>query len=202
MSRSLAQLRQSEQAQPDLVCLGVITGARGLKGEVWVRSFTSAPENIGAYGAVRDEQGTRRFDLHVTGGGPDRVSVRVDGIESRTTAETLKGIRLYVPRSVLPPPDEDEFYFADLIGLDVYMQSVERTGEVLFGYVRDVQDYGAGAVLDICENNRRSTMVPFTRQVVPIVDLAGQRIVIASLPGLFSAPGEASGDVAGERGKG
>ncbi|MCP5364431.1 MAG: 16S rRNA processing protein RimM [Hyphomicrobiales bacterium] len=201
MSQSLAQTRSAEQVQPARVCLGVITGARGLKGDVWVRSFTSAPENIAAYGAVSDETGSRRFHLHVTGAGPERVSVRVDGIDDRTAAEALKGIRLYVPRSVLPPPDDDEFYFTDLIGLDVYIQTMEIAGETPFGHVRDVQDYGAGAVLDICESNGRSSLVPFTRQAVPIVDLAQQRIVIAPLPGLVS-PDELAGDAAAERGRG
>jgi 16S rRNA processing protein RimM len=86
----------------------------------------------------------------------------------------LKGQRLYVRRGHLPVPDTDEFYHADLIGL-----AVERaTGESI-GTVRAIYDFGAGDVLEIADETGALTMVPFTREAIPEIDLAAGRIVVA-----------------------
>jgi len=165
---------------PGLVCVGVVSGARGLKGEVRVRSFTAEPEDIAAYGPVVDETGAPRFDLTVVGAHRNDVIVHIDGVTDRTQAEALKGTRLYVPRAALPETEADEYYHADLLGLDA-----EVVGGEALGTVKAVHDFGAGDVLEIDGGPEGPVMVPFTRAAVPEVDIAGGRVVIAPVPGLL-----------------
>lgn len=169
-----------------MVCVGVVTGAHGVRGQIRVRSFTSNPADVAAYGPVRDTDGTP-LTLTVTGESRGQMLARVTGVDDRTTAESLKGRRLYVPRAALPPTDEDEYYHTDLVGLRVeHMGAAEGVGP---GTVTAVHDHGAGAVLEVSDGGT-SILVPFTYDAVPVVDLAGGRIVVAPLPGLFGDSGK------------
>lgn len=172
------------------VCVGAIAGARGLNGDVWVRSFTAVPENVAAYGPVSDAAGERCFTLRVVGHGSGGVVARIDGIADRTAAEALKGTELFVDRSALPAPAENEFYYADLIGLRAERADANDEAARLIGRVEDVHDFGASAVLEVSLVQGGAVMVPFTREAVPSVDLAHGRVLIAPLPGLFAAVAE------------
>jgi len=118
-----------------------------------------------------------------------------DGIGDRNAAERLRGTELYVPRSRLPRPHEDEFYHVDLIGLEA--RTV--TGEPL-GTVRAVNDFGAGDILEII--GARTVLVPFTRAIVPEVDLAAGTLTVDPPPGLFDdeTPPPSHGDADDEAG--
>jgi 16S rRNA processing protein RimM len=163
-----------------MVCVGVVTGAHGVTGAVRIKSFTQHPEDIAAYGPLADESGTRRLELRLVGAAKGVLIGRFAGIEDRNRAEALRGLRLYLSRAALPPPSEDEYYHADLIGLD----AVLLDGTPL-GRVRAVHDFGAGDTLEIAGIGAPPAMVPFTRTVVPEVDLAAGRLVIDPPPGLF-----------------
>lgn len=182
------------------VCVGAIAGARGLNGDVWVKSFTAAPEDVAAYGPVSDAAGLRRFTLRVVGHGSGGVIARIDGIADRTAAEAVKGIELFVERAALPAPADDEFYFADLIGLtaeraDARDEEAPDESGRLIGRVDEVHDFGAGAVLEVRLAQGGVAMVPFTREAVPAVDLASGRLLIAPLPGLLAPAADSeSGD--------
>jgi 16S rRNA processing protein RimM len=165
------------------LCLGIITGVHGIKGWVRVKSFTAAPEAIAAYGPLSDESGTRRFELELVGAGKGVLLARINGVDDRSAAERLKGLRLYVRRADLPPPDEDEFYAADLIGLTATLQDGTR-----FGIVRAVNDFGAGASLEIEDEAGKTVVVPFTADAVPVVDIAAKRVVVDPPAGLLNAP--------------
>lgn len=178
--------------KPDLVCLGVVTGARGLGGEVRLRSFTSDPARIGDYGPLTDGEGRRTFRLRVTGGAKDRVFARFDDVDDRDAAEALKGIELYVPRHALPDPGEDEFYLADLIGLRAEHSDAPDV-EVL-GRVKAVHDFGAGPVLEISDGGSGDILVPFTRDAVPVVDIARGRVVVDADTGLTGPADDADGE--------
>lgn len=161
----------------DRVCLGVVAGAHGVRGLVKVKSFTEDPAKVAAYGPVSDEGGRRRWTLELAGRAPgkaaDVVLVRMEGVGDRDAAQALHGVRLYVERSALPPLDEAEaYYHADLIGLRVE----DRDGRSL-GRVRAVENYGAGDVLEVEQPDGGSLLLPFIRAVVPLVDLAGERLV-------------------------
>ena len=174
----------AKPADRERCLVGIVRGARGLKGEVRIESFTADPADVAAYGPATDESGGRAFRLRVTGRtGKVLVFARIDGVDDRTAAEALKGTRLYVPRSALPPAKAGEYYLSDLIGL-----RAERPDGTALGTVAAVEDYGAGPILDVGGGPAGAFMVPFTDAVVPVVDVAGGRIVIDPPVGLFEAP--------------
>jgi 16S rRNA processing protein RimM len=167
--------------QQKRVCLGVITGAQGVRGAVRIKSFTADPADIAAYGPVEDESGERRLDLRLVGAAKGVLIAKLHGVDDRDRAEALRGLRLYLAREALPPPGEDEYYHADLIGLDAAL--VDGTP---IGRVRAVHDFGAGDTLEIDRPEGPPVMVPFTRAIVPIVDLDAGRLVLDPPPGLLS----------------
>jgi len=155
------------------ILVGAITGAHGVRGEVRIRSFTDAAAAVATYGPVSDESGERRFELTVTGAIKGGVIARIAGVADRTAAEALRGVRLYVPREALPTTAKDEYYWADLIGL-----RAELADGTAYGRVSDVQNYGAGDMLEIKRADGASEWLLFTDRCVPTVDLAGGRIVV------------------------
>src|SRR3954452_10046310 len=167
-------------AQDKRVCVGVVTGAHGVRGAVRLKSFTAEPENIASYGPLEDESGTRRFALRVVGSAKGVLIAAISGIDDRDRAEALRGLRLYLPRSALPPTEEEEYYHADLIGLVAV-----RSDGTAIGTVRAVHDFGAGDTLEIERSQGQPVLVPFTRAVVPIVDLDAGRLVLDPPPGLL-----------------
>lgn len=173
----------------DRVLVGVIVGAHGVRGDVKVKSFTADPEAVAAYGPVLTEDGTNQLALRVKGRSKGTVTCSVKGIADRTSAEALKGTRLYLPRESLPAESEDdEFYHADLVGLVAEM--ADGSGPV--GEVVAVYDFGAGDVLELKPVaggvTSKPVMVPFTREVCPIVDVRGRRLVVDPPPGLIDPP--------------
>jgi 16S rRNA processing protein RimM len=154
------------------ILVGAIAGAHGVRGEVRIKSFTAEPEAIGRYGPVEDESGARRFKLRVRGEAKGMAIARLEGIADRNAAEALKGLRLYVPRARLPKLRRGEWYVADLVGL-----RAETAAGVALGVVKGVQNYGAGDVLEI-ERNGTSEFLPFTKRVVPEIDIDGGRLII------------------------
>jgi len=161
-------------SKPDRVCLGVIAGAHGVRGLVKIKSFTEAPEDVAAYGPVTDEAGGKRFVVKVKGRVKGLVLAELEGIRDRDQAQALHGQQLYVERAALPRLDEEEtFYQADLIGL----AAEDPEGRPL-GRVVAVPNFGAGDLLEILDPDRVSQFYPFTRAVVPEVDLEAGRVVI------------------------
>jgi 16S rRNA processing protein RimM len=179
----LSQTEGRDAGDSARICLGIITGAHGIKGWVRVKSFTADPEAIADYGQLSDESGARRFALELVGAQKGVLLARIKGVEDRNAAERLKGLRLYVRRADLPPPGDDEFYEADLIGL-----AATREDGTLFGTIRVVNNFGAGASLEIEDPAGKMVLVPFTNAAVPVVDIANKRVVIVPPAGLFDAP--------------
>lgn len=169
---------------PRRLCLGVIAGARGIHGEVRVRAFTERGEDVAAYGPLTDETGGRSFTLAnlrpIRGG----VAARVEGVEDRTSAEALKGARLYVAREALPDLEDDEFYHADLMGARVVSPDGEEVGRVVA-----LHDFGAGDMLEIERADGPPLVAPFTRETVPEIDMNEGRIVLTPPPGLWDGGG-------------
>ncbi len=156
------------------VCLGAIAGAHGVRGLVKIKSFTQDPANLTAYGPLGDESGRRRFEIAVTGQAKGLLVARIAGVEDRDAAQALRGVRLYVARAALPEPEEaEEYYQADLIGL----AAEDPQGRPL-GKVAAVENYGAGDFLEIARAQGAPLLVPFTKVVVPLIDLEGGRVVV------------------------
>jgi 16S rRNA processing protein RimM len=147
---------------------------------VRVKSFTAVPEDIASYGPVEDEAGASRYELRVCNMAKGVLIARVAGVENRNEAERLRGLRLYLPRAALPRTEADEYYHADLIGLE----AVLGDGTIV-GRVQAIYDFGAGDTLELGRAGAPPVMVPFTRAVVPIVELAEGRLVLDPPPGLL-----------------
>ena len=168
------------ETSKELICVGVITGARGLKGEVRIKSFTDDPKDISNYGDVFEENGRTSYRVRITGQAKGQLLARLNAIEDRDAADSLKGTRLYIPKSALPETDEDEFYFSDLVGL-----RADLVNGGCLGKIKEVHDFGAGAILEVVGEEAGTVMVPFTRASVPEVDKAGGKVVIDPPIGLI-----------------
>ena len=166
------------------VCLGRVTGARGLKGEVRIKTFTDEPSAIGDYGPLENADGTRRFALKSVKPAKDGVVAVIDGIATREEAEALKGTEFYVDRETLPETGDDAtFYHADLIGL----VAVSEDG-VALGTIVAVQNYGAGDLLEVRPaTGGKTVLVPFTEAIVPDIDQQGGWVLMIPPEGTFDA---------------
>jgi len=153
-----------------LVAVGRITGVFGVRGWVRVYSYTQPLENILEYGPwLLGGDPQRAFavvDGQVHGKG---IVARLAGIDDRDLARGLIGAEIAVPRSRLGGTSESEFFWSDLIGLEV----VNLAGASL-GTVSELMETGGNDVLVLSGEKRR--LVPFTRRVVQAVDLASRRI--------------------------
>jgi len=128
----------------EMVLLGRISAAQGLRGEVRIATFTEAPENIAAYGPLTASDG-RTF--RITALRPLKganVVARIEDVTDRTGAETLRGLELFVSSDCLPPAADGEWYVSDLVGLLAFAPDGAEVGEIIA-----VQNYGAGDFLEI-----------------------------------------------------
>jgi 16S rRNA processing protein RimM len=177
----------------ELVLMGRISDAHGLKGEVKIASFASQPEDIVAYGPLTDEAGKRHFEIEalrpLKGG---TLIARLKGVPDRNSAEKLRGTGLYLARALLPEPEDDEFYHADLVGLTAHAPAGEAIGEVIA-----VQNFGAGDLLEIRlpGEGGQTLLVPFTQARVPEVDLKARTLIVLPEP---AEEAEEDGDWSGE----
>ena len=163
------------------VCLGAIAGAYGVRGEVRLKSFCADPASIGDYGPLTTEDGTASFEISNVKPIKAGFSARLAGIRSKEAADALRGTRLYAPREVLPALPDDEFYHADLINL-----AVLDTGGKTIGRVKAILNHGADDLLEVPLGRGKGTaLIPFTKEVVPTVDIASQRIIIDPPNGLL-----------------
>lgn len=167
-------------ADSERICVGSIAGAFGVRGEVRLKSHCAEPTAIADYGPLYTQDGTRSFQVTLTRPVAGGLGARLSGVETKEDADALRGVELFVDRDRLPNLPDDEFYHTDLIGLEV-----RDTGGVLLGRVASVVNYGAGDILEVTGEARRGPLLlPFTRAVVPTVDLAAGRIVADPPEGL------------------
>jgi 16S rRNA processing protein RimM len=173
------------------VAIAKIGGAHGTRGEVRLFAFADDPLAIGSYGALEDETGARRFRILSLRPGKNHLIARLEGVDDRSKAEQLANLELFVAREKLPAlSDRNTFYQADLIGLRVET----REGKAL-GTITGVQNFGAGDILEISlEGGGTSVMIPFLDTFVPLVDVAGGRMVVEPPAGLFEEPSPARGE--------
>ena len=171
----------SKLQDPDrLVCIGMITAPHGVRGAVRVKSFTADPEAITRYGPLYNAPGSRKFTFSQAGWVRQQVIVKIDGVQDRDQAEGLRGTKLYVPRDALPDLNaDDEYYLTDLVGL-----TVEWADGSYQGVVKGVADFGAGDVVEVVLEDGKILVLPFTKDAVPVVDLANRRLVVDPPEGL------------------
>lgn len=181
------------------ILVGRFGAPHGVKGEVRLQSFTGDPRAIAGYRKLADASGAKSFLIKSLRHIRDNLFVaNVDGVADRASAERLTNLELYLPRADFPEAAEDEFYHADLIGLE----ALDATRAPI-GRVADVLDFGAGDILEIAPSAGGETLLfPFTKAVVPEIDVAaGWLIIVPPREIAAEAVGDANAaaaDMAGE----
>lgn len=156
----------------ELVALGVIGGTHGIRGQVKIKSFTVLPEDIASYGALQDKSG-HFYIIRVCGITRDAVIASIEGIHSRNDAEKLRNTELFAERSVLPEPEEDEYYYADLAGLEVV-----TADNVFYGKIRNIHNFGAGDIVEIGLPDGEKELLPFAKATFSRIDIKNRKVVI------------------------
>jgi 16S rRNA processing protein RimM len=171
----------------DRICVAQIGGAHGIRGEVKLKSFTADPMAVKDYGPLASEDGSVHVEIETVRPAKGHLVARLRGIIDRNAAERLTNLKLFIPRDRLPPPEADEFYHADLIGL-----AAETADGTKVGTVVAVHDFGAGDILELQPPAGGATlMVPFTDAFVPRVDIPAGRIIVAPPPDAPAKDGDA-----------
>ncbi|MDT0139467.1 ribosome maturation factor RimM [Acidovorax sp. PRC11] len=171
----------------DAVEVGRIADAWGVKGWFKVLPYSADPEALfsskrwylqpSEKGAKSFFTGTVLLPIRQAREHSDSVVAHAQGVDDRDAAEALKGARIFVPRSSFPTAAEDEYYWVDLIGLEV----VNREG-IALGTVRELLATGPQTTLVLSyaqeDGKEQERMVPFVSAFVDQVDLPGRRIVV------------------------
>lgn len=159
---------------PRLILVAQVGGAFGVRGEVRITTFTADPLSLLDYRDLRREDGSAGLTLISARAAKAGVVARVKEVATPEQADALRGLRLYIARDALPEPDEDEFYLADLIGLE----AVDPDGAPV-GRVKSVQNFGADDLLEIePAAGGGAWWLAFTRESVPQVQLDQGRLVV------------------------
>jgi 16S rRNA processing protein RimM len=169
----------------DAIEVGRITDAWGVKGWFKVLSHSSTPEALFAakrWYLLPSERGAKTFGgtvvlpIRQVKDHSDTVVAWAQGVDDRDAAEALRGARIFVPRSSFPTTTEDEYYWVDLIGLEV----LNREG-VALGQVQELMSTGPQTVLVLgyeLDGKAQERMIPFVSAFVDKVDLAERRITV------------------------
>jgi 16S rRNA processing protein RimM len=157
------------------VAVGVFGAPHGVRGEMRLKSFTGDPLAITDYAPLTDKSGQRRFVLKKARSfKDDLLIVSVEGVADRDAAAKLTNLEVFASRELMPEAEEDEFYHADLIGL----QAKDAAGKII-GFVLAMHNFGAGDLIEIKPIDGSQTIVlPFTKAIVPEIDLADETILI------------------------
>lgn len=164
------------EARQDLVTVAAILGAHGVRGDVRVKSFTAEPDALFEYAPFLFESGEIALDPVRARPAKDHFVVTPHTIRQKEEWDGLKGTRLYVRREILPEPEEDEFYIADLVGLHVF-----AGGDAPIGRIKAVLNHGASDLIEVQrQTGGKPVLIPFTREDVPVIDFELRRIVVAT----------------------
>jgi 16S rRNA processing protein RimM len=173
-------MKEHAMSEPRII-VGAIAGSFGVHGDVRLKSFCADPQAIADYSPLFTEDGARSFDVTLKQSIKNGFVVSLSGVKTKEDADALKGVTVFASRDQLPSLPDDEYYYTDLIGLDVF-----DTGGTKLGEVRLVVDHGAGDLLEVhAPNLREPALLPFTKAAVPTVDLASKRIIADPPEGLF-----------------
>ncbi len=170
---------------PDAVEVARIGEAWGVKGWIKLLPFSADPQALFSskrWYVQASDRGPRAFDgtallrVREAREHSGAVVAQVDGVDDRDAAQALRGARIFVQRSSFPSTSEDEYYWVDLIGLEV----VNRQGESL-GQVKELLQTAAQVVLVLRYGSGDAwleRMIPFVAAHVDAVDLDGKRITV------------------------
>ena len=124
--------------------IGLFVGVHGIKGEVKLKSYTQAPENIFLYEKLFIESFDHPIDLIFVRKAKQNIICKIENVKTRNDAEKLKGLKLFVTRDSLPKLTNDEFYQSDLLGFQIYNLKRES-----FGLIVSFNDFGGGLLAEV-----------------------------------------------------
>lgn len=155
-----------------LICLGVVSGAHGIRGHVTIRSFTAIPRDI-ANLQILDPDGNAIKLKYFRDAKKDVVCL-INNVRDRNEAEKLKGLKLYAKRSSLPETELYEYYIEDLVNMKV----IDTNGNTI-GKILEVHNFGAGDIIEVkfTDKDRKSEMYPFTSDIFPEIDIANHVVM-------------------------
>lgn len=160
-----------------LICVARIMGPHGIKGLMKLKFFGEDITLLAQKNVLRNEKG-RLFNLDVKNKIKDGWLVAVEGIHDRTMAEKLGKLNLFLPRDALETLDDDEYYYADLVGLKAINEAGETVGTVIA-----VDNFGASDVIEIKPDTKPSFMLPFKTPF--LVEVKSDAVVIAHYEGML-----------------
>lgn len=162
------------------LCIGVIVGAHGIKGEVRIKPYINDIDGFVTYAVPQTFDGTAYLVKEVRQGPKGFVLAKVEAATDRNEAEAQRGIALYLKVEDLPELETEEFYFAELEGLAVVKEDGSPFGKLLY-----VFDNGAHPVLNI-RYKGKEICLPFTEDVVLSVDLDEKQMVVSEMADEFT----------------
>jgi|SRR6185312_7618057 len=157
----------------NLVFVAQVGAAHGVQGEFKLLSHTDDPLSVLEYNPLLDGRGEPVLSITAARAHKGALLVRAEEVPDRTAADRIKGLKLYVDRADLPDTDEDEYYITDLIGLSV----VDVEGKAI-GKVANVDNFGAGDLLDIKPLEGPNFYLLFSLENVPEVSIAEGWVVV------------------------
>lgn len=151
--------------------IACIVGVHGINGVVKVKSFSEALEGLECYEQLYDKN-NNIYRIVSCKNTTKNLLIRFENITNRTEAENLKGTELYIKESQLPALEEEEFYYKDLMNLEV------KYNNIFYGKIIAIQNFGAGTLLEIKKNDEESSFIPFKKQFIGTVNLKEKTIIL------------------------
>jgi 16S rRNA processing protein RimM len=155
------------------VLIAKIVAVHGIKGNLKVRPFTEKSDDIFSYKQICDANGNE-YKLKLIGHYKDNIIVNINNINDRNDAEKLIGTDLYVARAEFTEAKDNEFYYSDLLGVEVLDMARNKIGTV-----KAVHNFGAGDILEInFIDDIKDNHILFNKENFPEVDIANKFIVL------------------------
>ena len=158
----------------DLAIMGFIRGAFGIRGWIKVHADTEHADSLFDYPVwwIGKENDWKPFTFKDGAVQPKQLVAQLQEIDDRDVAEAMRGLKIAVPKSELPPAEEGEYYWSDLIGMDVI-----NKGGVCLGKVVDLMETGANDVLVVVAESGQ-ILIPFVEAYVGDVDTQNRKIMV------------------------
>lgn len=157
-----------------MICIGKIVAAQGLRGWVKVRTFTESLDSFLKYRSLFLEDQTKIILTKKEIKADGLLIASIDGIFDRTSAELFVGKSLWIQKDQLSPTKEGEYYYVDLVGLQLFDENDQK-----IGIVEGVEDFGGGPFLDFIYKGKAATL-PFHNESVLLVDVENKKIIVKS----------------------
>ncbi|HOQ75803.1 MAG TPA: ribosome maturation factor RimM [Thermoclostridium sp.] len=170
-----------EKKERDYLAVGKIVNTHGIRGELRVIPMTSDISRFDylLYTWIRVDGKLKEYRVSKVRYHKQFVLVKLQGVDSMTDAEALKGCELLVDRQNARPLEEDEYFICDLIGMKVYEE------DRLLGELTEVLETGSNDVYVVTGEDKKEILVPALKQVVTLVDLKNKSMQVKLPEGLL-----------------